>query len=249
MVGRRKHQVRRVLMFVGKPLSKEWIFSIYDRKNLKYRKIVVTGPQRSGTRFVGTVLSDSLGKLDWQRASNSSTEHYKLINNNIHALYKHPTIFHTPGQSHRIHTLPRCATGTRADTLVIWMDRNNEDVIESEDRIYPHIYPGNPKKEHYDIAGKPILSWHERCFEREEKPKYLEMFPEHEEKIKSFDRNVHMKKWVWENIQRDKMEVDFVEIKYESLKDLDEFVPKEKRKDWTLKQVRESGRNAYNPNY
>ena len=125
------------------------------------------------------------------------------------------------------------------------MDRNSEDVIASEDKIYPHIYPGNPKKEHYDIAGKPIMSWHERCFENEEKPKYLEMFPKHKEKIESFDRNVHMKKWVWENIQKSKMEVDFVEVKYESLKDLDEFVPKEKRKHWTLKQVRESGRNAY----
>jgi hypothetical protein len=71
------------------------------------------------------------------------------------------------------------------------------------------------------------------------------MFPKHKEKIESFDRNVHMKKWVWENIQKSKMEVDFVEVKYESLKDLDEFVPKEKRKDWTLKQVRVNGVNAY----
>ena len=205
-------------MLIGKPFSNEWMAS------LRYHKIIVTGPQRSGTRFVGMLLNDAL-------------KDYKYMNKDITTGYKNPTILHTPGQSHKIHTLPR---GTRVKTLVVWVDRNNEDVIESEDRIYP-----NKNGPQIDMFGNPLVSWHERCFENEEKPKYLEMFPKHEEKIKSFDRNVHMKKWVWENIQRDKMEVDFAEVKYESLKDLDEFVPKEKRKDWTLKQVRESGRNAY----
>ena len=226
-------------MLVGKPFSIEWMDSFYEEddwaspagqvvsgiKTPIYHKIIVTGAQRSGTRFVGMLLNDAL-------------KDYKYMNKDIITGYKSPTILHAPAQSHKIHTLP-------LETLVIWVDRNSEDVIASEDKIYPHIYPGKPKVKHYDIAGKPIMSWHERCFENEEKPKYLEMFPKHEEKIKSFDRNVHMKKWVWENIQRDKMEVDFVEVKYESLKDLDEFVPKEKRKHWTLKQVRESGVNAY----
>ena len=217
-------------MLKGKPFSNEWLDSLKGT-----HKIIVTGPQRSGTRFVGMLLDERL-------------KNFKYMNKDIHEAYECPTILHTPGQSHKIHTLSR-GTGVHFElevkTLVVWVDRNTEDVIESEDRIYPHIYPGRPKAKHYEIAGKPMKSWHDRCFETEEKPKYLEMFTEHEEKIKSFDRNVHMKKWVWENIQKRKMEVDFVEVKYESLKDLNEFVPKEKRKDWTLKQVRESGRNAY----
>ena len=208
-------------MLVGKPFSNEWIDS------LKYHKIIVTGAQRSGTRFVGMLLNDAL-------------KDYKYMNKDIITGYKSPTIIHAPAQSHLIQTLE-----TEIQTLVIWVDRNSEDVIASEDKIYPHIYPGNPKKEHYDIAGKPIMSWHERCFENEEKPKYLEMFPKHEEKIKSFDRNVHMKKWVWENIQKSKMKVDFIELKYESLEDQKKFVPREQRKDWTGKQVRISGRNPY----
>ena len=216
-------------MLIGKPFSNEWMAS------LRYHKIIVTGPQRSGTRFVGMLLDERL-------------KNFKYMNKDIHEAYECPTILHTPGQSHKIHTLSR-GTGVHFElevkTLVVWVDRNTEDVIESEDRIYPHIYPGKPKVKHYEIAGKLIKSWHDRCFETEEKPKYLEMFPEHEEKIKSFDRNVHMKKWVWENIQRDKMAVDFTEIKYESLEDQEEFVPKEKRKDWTGKQVRISGRTAY----
>ena len=230
MVGRRKHQVRRLLMLKGKPFSNEWIDSLRGT-----RKIIVTGPQRSGTRFVGMLLD---GRL----------KNFKYMNKDIHEAYERPTILHTPGQSHKIHTLSR-GTGVHFElevkTLVVWVDRNTEDVIESEDRIYPHIYPGKPKAKHYEIAGKPIKSWHDRCFETEEKPKYLEMFPEHEEKIRSFDRNVHMKKWVWENIQKSKMAVDFVELKYESLEDQEEFVPRKQRKDWTGKQVRISGRNAY----
>jgi len=205
--------------------SVELIFN--DTMKLSYNKIIVTGPQRSGTRFVGMLLNNRL-------------ENYNYSNQDINIIYKlpdRPVILHTPAQSHKIHNLLR---GTRIKTLVVWVDRNNEDVIESEDRNCPLPKWLRDKHPMYTEA-----SWHDRCFEREERPKYLKTFPEHEEKIKSFDRNVHMKKWVWENIQRDKMEVDFVEIKYESLKDLDEFVPKEKRKDWTLKQVRESGRDAY----
>ena len=226
MVGRRKHQVRRLLMLKGKPFSNEWIDSLRGT-----HKIIVTGPQRSGTRFVGMLLDERL-------------KNFKYMNKDIHEAYECPTILHTPGQSHKIHTLSR-GTGVQVKTLVVWVDRNTEDVIESEDRIYPHIYPGKPKVKHYEIAGKLVKSWHDRCFETEEKPKYLEMFPEHEEKIKSFDRNVHMKKWVWENIQKSKMAVDFVELKYESLEDQEEFVPRKQRKDWTGKQVRISGRNAY----
>ena len=217
-------------MLKGKPFSNEWIDSLRGT-----HKIIVTGPQRSGTRFVGMLLD---GRL----------KNFKYMNKDIHEAYERPTILHTPGQSHKIHTLSR-GTGVHFElevkTLVVWVDRNTEDVIESEDRIYPHIYPGNPKKKYYEIAGKPILSWHDRCFEREEIPKYLEMFTEHEEKIKSFDRNVHMKKWVWENIQKSKMAVDFTEIKYESLKNQKEFVPREQRKEWNAKQVRVDGVNAY----
>ena len=230
MVGRRKHQVRRLLMLKGKPFSNEWIDSLRGT-----HKIIVTGPQRSGTRFVGMLLD---GRL----------KNFKYMNKDIHEAYERPTILHTPGQSHKIHTLSR-GTGVHFElevkTLVVWVDRNTEDVIESEDRIYPHIYPGKPKAKHYEIAGKPIKSWHDRCFETEEKPKYLEMFPEHEEKIRSFDRNVHMKKWVWENIQKSKMKVDFIELKYESLRDQKKFVPREQRKEWNAKQVRVDGVNAY----
>ena len=217
-------------MLKGKPFSNEWIDSLRGT-----HKIIVTGPQRSGTRFVGMLLD---GRL----------KNFKYMNKDIHEAYERPTILHTPGQSHKIHTLSR-GTGVHFElevkTLVVWVDRNTEDVIESEDRIYPHIYPGNPKKKYYEIAGKPILSWHDRCFEREEIPKYLEMFTEHEEKIKSFDRNVHMKKWVWENIQKSKMKVDFIELKYESLRDQKKFVPREQRKEWNAKQVRVDGVNAY----
>ena len=217
-------------MLKGKPFSNEWLDSLKGT-----HKIIVTGPQRSGTRFVGMLLD---GRL----------KNFKYMNKDIHEAYERPTILHTPGQSHKIHTLSR-GTGVHFElevkTLVVWVDRNTEDVIESEDRIYPHIYPGKPKVKHYEIAGKLIKSWHDRCFETEEKPKYLEMFPEHEEKIKSFDRNVHMKKWVWENIQRDKMAVDFTEIKYESLRNQKEFVPREQRKEWNAKQVRVDGVNAY----
>ena len=41
------------------------------------------------------------------------------------------------------------------------------------------------------------------------------------------------------------MIVDFIELKYESLKEQAEFVPKEQRKEWNAKQVRANGVVAY----
>ena len=61
-------------MLVGKTFSIEWMDSFYEEddwaspagqvvsgiKTPIYRKIIVTGPQRSGTRFVGMLLADAL---------------------------------------------------------------------------------------------------------------------------------------------------------------------------------------------
>jgi hypothetical protein len=122
----------------------------------------------------------------------------------------HKTILHCTAESHLLHKLDG------KEKLVIWVDRNEKDVSESEDRI----------------------KWHPRCFEKEEKPKYLEMFPEHEEKIKSFKRNHPMKTWIWNNIQKDLMTVDYLELPYETLEQTDGYLPKEQRKNFSKAQIR-----------
>ena len=177
----------------------------------KYDIIYVSGPQRSGTRYTTYILGHT-GEFEVTTFPTPGSQYAKEIKARTEWFYKelHKTIFHCTAESHLLHKLDG------KEKLVIWVDRNEKDVSESEDRI----------------------KWHPRCFEKEEKPKYLEMFPEHEEKIKSFKRNHPMKTWIWNNIQKDLMTVDYLELPYETLEQTDGYLPKEQRKNFSKAQIR-----------
>ena len=183
----------------------------------KYDIIYVSGPQRSGTRYATYILGYTkefeVVTFSTPRRSRSRDNidpvTYTLINEWFFE-QRHKMILHCPSESHLLHKLDG------KEKLVIWMDRNEKDVSESEDRI----------------------KWHPRCFEKEEKPKYLDMFTEHKEKIESFDRNYSMKTWIWNNIQKDLMKVDYLELPYETLEQTDGYLPKEQRKDFSKAQIR-----------
>ena len=187
----------------------------------KYDIIYVSGPQRSGTRYTTYILGHTKGfevvtfSTPYRSRSRGNSEYnpVKADKNRINEWFfeeLHKKILHCPAESHLLHKLDG------KEKLVIWMDRNEKDVSESEDRI----------------------GWHPRCFEKEEKPKYLDMFPEHKEKIESFDRNYSMKTWIWNNIQKDLMKVDYLELPYETLEQTDGYLPKEQRKDFSKAQIR-----------
>tara|TARA_Y100000361_G_C11093980_1_gene308015 strand:- start:120 stop:740 length:621 start_codon:yes stop_codon:yes gene_type:complete len=177
----------------------------------KYDIIYVSGPQRSGTRYATYILGHTKGfeVVTFSTPHRSRRWHKDKINEWFFE-QRHKMILHCPAESHLLHKLDG------KEKLVIWMDRNEKDVSESEDRI----------------------KWHPRCFEKEEKPKYLDMFPEHKEKIESFDRNYSMKTWIWNNIQKDLMTVDYIELPYETLEQTDGYLRKEQRKDFSKAQIR-----------
>ena len=50
-------------MLKGKPFSNEWLDSLKGT-----HKIIVTGPQRSGTRFVGMLLDERLKNFKYIRS-------------------------------------------------------------------------------------------------------------------------------------------------------------------------------------
>ena len=180
----------------------------------KYDIIYVSGPQRSGTRYATYTFGHNRGFEVVTFPSGKFSQYVKeisLAQARTEWFFKelHKTILHCTAESHLLHKLDG------KEKLVIWMDRNEKDVSESEDRI----------------------KWHPRCFEKEEKPKYLDMFPEHEEKIKSFKRNHPMKTWIWNNIQKDLMKVDYLELPYETLEQTDGYVIKEKRVNFHSSQI------------
>jgi hypothetical protein len=188
-----------------------WVWKELLKVAGKYDIIYVSGPQRSGTRYTTYTLGHKGGfevttfpTLGSQYVTDDKGRMTEWFFQELHK-----TILHCTAESHLLHKLDG------KEKLVIWMDRNEKDVSESEDRI----------------------EWHPRCFEEEEKLKYLEMFPEHEEKIKSFNRNHPMKTWVWNNIQKDLMKVDYLELPYKTLEQTDGYISKKDRLGFKKDQI------------
>jgi len=90
----------------------------------KYNKIIVSGPQRSGTTFAASALSKTLGYkyLDETEYKNDPLILNEIINksNNL--------IVQGPAQCHRLQDIDGL-------DLIIIMKRNIEDIIKSQDRI------------------------------------------------------------------------------------------------------------------
>jgi len=94
-----------------------------------YRKVLVTGPQRSGTTFAAKSITKILGYRFVDE------DEYKVHDENaFNDLLKsnEKMVLHAPAMSHLL-PLNFC------DTFVIWMQRNIMDVIKSEDKIDWHM--------------------------------------------------------------------------------------------------------------
>ena len=180
----------------------------------KYLSIFVSGPQRSGTRYTAVTISNSLRGYDCIQSGKFvrySTRGWPYFGSTD------KKVIHCPDVSHKLHQLKD------AKNLVIWMVRNEEDVNASEERINWLQSSHDPPRNR---------------FEEEEKPKYLEMFPEHEEKIESFKRNYTMKTWMWNNVQKPLMKVDYLELPFETLRQTDGYLSKEQRKGFAKDQIK-----------
>ena len=97
-------------------------------KNLaKYRKIVVFGPQRSGTTICCRALSE---KLDYESVYEEQYDTYdeqKFIE-----ILSSPDnqVVQAPGMTHIAHTI-----GNHDDIMIIMMKRSTDEIIASQERI------------------------------------------------------------------------------------------------------------------
>ena len=92
----------------------------------QYRSILVTGPQRSGTRICAKMISQGTGYeyLDERLAG-------PLGGSLIYAtrqLERDNVVLQAPGVSHVCHEMPK-------DVLVVMMMRNIDDIIRSQERL------------------------------------------------------------------------------------------------------------------
>ena len=104
----------------------------------KYSKIVVSGPQRSGTTYFSAALAKYLAYDHWDemRSQKVQLDSNKTIhvrgNTNMTDILLIPRkmVLQRPAMSHVLHTYP-----AHPDLLVIFMARNCLDVFRSQNRI------------------------------------------------------------------------------------------------------------------
>jgi len=98
-----------------------------------FDKIVVTGPQRSGTRICAKMICHDLGKKYYSEADVGISV-WPLLKELVET--KHDFVVQCPGLCRYVHTLE-----IRNDTAVVLMRRPVKDIIRSQKRINWHSEP------------------------------------------------------------------------------------------------------------
>lgn len=95
-----------------------------------FTRIVVTGPQRSGTRIATKMIANDLGLryIQEEEFGVHSFERMMLI------LLEGWVCIHAPALSHKSHLLP-------SNVAVVFMIRNEEDILASQSRINWRSWP------------------------------------------------------------------------------------------------------------
>ena len=162
--------------------------------NLKFdfSKILVTGPQRSGTRIVAKMIAHDNGirYISEQQVSIKSVRRA-----NEFLKLDEPLVIQCPGLCHCIEEF------TSPDVLIIIVVRSIEDIKASQKRIRWNRFQATELRRYGKTSG--VIS------------------------------EIKYKHW---KLQRTKI-VNWIEIRYEDLKDHPMFVPKEKRKNFKWNQT------------
>lgn len=134
-----------------------------------FKKILVSGPQRSGTRISAKIISNDLNfkYLDEATVNIRDEEKFKYILEN-----ETQFVLQCPGLSHCLHEV------NLFDAAVIFIMRKVEDIIESQERIgwveresNEIEYFNYEKQFNFDIKRKPISKLKYEIWNQFQKPK------------------------------------------------------------------------------
>ncbi len=173
----------------------------------KHNRIVVTGPQRSGTRIASTIISDILG-WEWKdedklnRQDRDHDESYRKWTANPMRV---KTILQCPKISHACHESPK-------NVLVVFMMRDVEEIIASDKHRIKSFWRLS-KRGH---STKPLS-----VFETKRK-QYSKLFYDREP-IEVYDTPALVYK-VWNEVQK-KEDFNFYELDYNLLKQHELWLP------------------------
>lgn len=167
-----------------------------------YSRVIVTGPQRSGTTYCAYILAKDLDYPHYDESVFNSGNYNKFKQ----YISKNNYVLQTAVFTYCLQDIKL------SSTLIIWMDRKNEDIAESERRIKWNGFEGTKRR-------------------------YSKYYPSYEDLINSFEENAPLKKHIFDKIQIPEMKVDWIKVPYDILSQTSEFKTKEERKKFTSKQI------------
>ena len=179
----------------------------------KHNVILVTGPQRSGTRITAKAIAQDTGHeyVDEKEFGNSKAGlFHEIIEERV------KIVVHCPAMAYRIHKVK--------DVFVVFVKRNIEDIALSQERV-----GGYYKKSHY----KRYLS---KCLPKE-------LFDIWDIEGGILRRSISRVAWpmtvynFWETVQKPIMK-DATEVDYESLRNHPLWIDKAQRVDFKPEQTK-----------
>lgn len=104
-----------------------------------YSRVIVSGPQRSGTTYTAFILSQDLNytHIDEQNFGTHTSSGF------LEAITRENIIVQCPAVSHVLDQIQE------KNTIILWIDRNDRDIALSEDRINWHPHWFNVEKDKY----------------------------------------------------------------------------------------------------
>ena len=188
----------------------------YDKilKELKskgYKKIIISGPQRAGTRFTTNAIAHDLDfkvidELDYEI---SNIIKFKNIFEN-----KENIVTQAPALSNFLHTFKF------EDTAIVFMYRKVEDIIKSQNRI----------------KNKRGITWtamHNRVLTRKAKLHFKS-----NSNINWNNPISKIKYQLWEKLQIPQLKMDYYNLTYESLSNHSMWKKKEDRINFKANQIK-----------
>lgn len=176
-----------------------------------YSKIIIAGPQRTGTTYCAYIIAKDLGyiHLDENKIAISSVETVKEK-----LKTKEKLVVQCPELTYQIHEI---SSPKEQPTIVLIMKRNIKDIQNSEKRIKWRGFNGI--KNRYKRKFKSLYSeeWWDKWKD---------------------NQTAELRYYFYNNHQYYNMKVEHMYVPYKILEQTSEFISKEKRKNFEPKQYK-----------
>ena len=197
----------------------------------KFPNILVSGPQRSGTTFIGYFIAQKLG-YTYYAEETFDTHDFEAFQRLL--AIAEPKVIQCPGLCHRLDEIEA------PNTIIVFSRRAIQDIIKSQQRVK------------WD-KGVYSLNKEEVTEDNYEKLKYLIKLKKlgREDITLDFNENSAAIKYAfWDSYQREKI-LHKLEVEYEAFKEIarDLWVDKEVRQDFHVKQVGAGGKEDFSASF